>query len=161
MTARAKISAGLLMYRRREGALELLLAHPGGPFFARRDDGWWTIPKGEPNPDEALEACARREFIEETGMQCELGPLVSLGSVQQKGGQVVHAWACEGDCDVADLHSNTFEIEWPPKSGHKRSFPEVDRIEFFDADRARAKINAAQIAFVDRLVHELSRDLTR
>jgi predicted NUDIX family NTP pyrophosphohydrolase len=155
MVARAKISAGVLMYRRRAGALELLLAHPGGPFFARRDEGWWTIPKGEPNPDETLEACARREFSEETGMRCELGPLVSLGSVQQKGGKVVHAWACEGDCDLAELHSNTFELEWPPKSGRMRAFPELDRFEFFEPDQARAKINAAQVEFVDRLVRAL------
>lgn len=160
MVARARVSAGLLMYRggtsrhdvRFAHELEVLLAHPGGPIFARKDAGVWTIPKGEPNPEEDLEACARREFAEETGISRDLGTLVALGSVQQKGGKVVHAWAVEGDCEVSGLHSNTFELEWPPKSGRKQVYPEIDRFEFFDLERAKQKLNAAQVAFLDRLV---------
>lgn len=154
--ARAKVSAGLLMYRRRAGALEVLLAHPGGPIYARKDANVWTIPKGEPDPGEALEACARREFAEETGIEREVGTLQSLGQIQQKAGKVVHAWAFEGDCDVADLHSNTFEMEWPPKSGKKQSFPEIDRFEFFGAEAAKTKLNPAQVELVDRLLALLS-----
>ncbi len=150
-----KVSAGLLMYRGRGAALEVLLAHPGGPVFVRRDHGWWTIPKGVPDPGEDLEACARREFAEETGIARDVGPLLSLGTVQQKGGKLVHAWAFEGDCDIAALKSNTFELEWPPKSGRTRAFPEIDRFEFFAPDAAKAKINAAQAEFVDRLVQAL------
>ena len=156
MVARAKVSAGLLMYRRRAGALEVLLAHPGGPIFARKDAGVWTIPKGEPNPGEALEACARREFAEETGIARDVGALLSLGHIQQKGGKVVHAWAFESDCDVAELRCNTFEMEWPPKSGKKRVFPEIDRFEFFGVEDAKAKLNPAQVELVDRLVAQLS-----
>lgn len=155
MAARAKVSAGLLMYRRR-AELELLLAHPGGPIFARKDAGVWTIPKGEPNPEEELEVCARREFAEETGITRDVGALLPLGHVQQKGGKVVHAWAFEDDCDVAELHSNTFELEWPPKSGKQRVFPEIDRFEFFGVGAAREKLNAAQVELVDRLVAALS-----
>jgi predicted NUDIX family NTP pyrophosphohydrolase len=151
MVARAKVSAGLVMYRRREGELEVLLAHPGGPIFARKDAGVWTIPKGEPNPGEDLEACARREFAEETGIARELGVLLPLGHVQQKAGKVVHAWAFEGDCDVANLHCNTFELEWPPKSGKKRVFPEIDRFEFFALTPASEKLNPAQVELLARL----------
>ncbi|HET6339604.1 MAG TPA: NUDIX domain-containing protein [Polyangiales bacterium] len=156
MAAHAKISAGLLMYRRRAGELEVLLAHPGGPIYARKDAGVWTIPKGEPNPGEDLEACARREFSEETGIARDVGALLPLGHVQQKAGKVVHAWAFEGDCDVAELHCNTFELEWPPKSGKKQVFPEVDRFEFFSRKAASEKLNPAQVELVDRLVTALS-----
>jgi predicted NUDIX family NTP pyrophosphohydrolase len=155
MTTPTKVSAGLLMYRGRGAALEVLLAHPGGPIYVRRDHGWWTIPKGVPDPGEDLEACARREFAEETGIARNLGPLLSLGTVKQKGGKLVYAWAFEGDCDITALKSNTFEIEWPPKSGKTRVFPEIDRFEFFDPDAAKAKINDAQAEFVDRLVQAL------
>lgn len=151
MVTRSKVSAGLMMYRRRNGALELLIAHPGGPFFARKDAGAWSIPKGEPNPGEALEACARREFAEETGIIAELGELTSLGSVQLRSGKVVHAWAFEADCDASTLRCNTFELEWPPKSGRLQVVPEIDRYEFCDLETARRKLNPAQVAFVDRV----------
>lgn len=140
------------MYRRASGGLEVLLAHPGGPMFARKDAGVWTIPKGEPNPDEDLESCARREFAEETGLTESIAvPLRSLGSIQQKGGKVVHAWAFEGDCDVSQLRCNTFELEWPPRSGKLQTFPEVDRFAFFDLETARVKLSPAQVALLDRL----------
>ncbi len=155
--ARAKVSAGLLMYRTRSGVLEVLLAHPGGPLFARKDAGVWTIPNGEPNPDEALEATARREFAEETGLRDEVtAELLALGNIQQKGGKVVHAWAFEGDCDVSGLTCNTFELEWPPRSGKRQSFPEVDRLEFFDLETARLKINPAQVELLERLERALN-----
>ena len=156
MAARAKVSAGLLMYRRREGGLEVLLAHPGGPLFARKDAGVWTIPKGEPEPGEELEACARREFAEETGISDAVTkPLLPLGHVQQKGGKVVHAWAFEDDCDVTQLHCNTFEMEWPPKSAKLKSFPEIDRFAFCDVATAREKLNPAQVELVERLEAKL------
>jgi predicted NUDIX family NTP pyrophosphohydrolase len=151
MATRGKLSAGVLMYRHKAGELQVLLAHPGGPIFARKDAGVWTIPKGEPNPDEDLEACARREFLEETGITKDLGALVSLGHVQQRGGKVVHAWAVEGDCDVSELQCNTFELEWPPKSGRKQVYPEIDRFEFFGEAAAREKWNPAQIELLERL----------
>ena len=154
---RRKQSAGLLMYRRR-GELEVLLVHPGGPFWARRDDGAWTIPKGEietSNQEEAL-ATARREFQEETGMVPE-GPFVALTPVQQKGGKVVHAWAFAGDCDPATLTSNTFTMEWPPRSGKFAEFPEVDRAGFFGLAEARVKLNPAQVAWLDELGRVLGR----
>src|SRR6185436_9334966 len=142
-------SAGVLMYRRTEGGLEVLLAHPGGPFFTRKDAGGWTIPKGEPNPGEALEAAAAREFTEETGLPMT-GPLVPLGEVRQKGGKTVHAWAFEGDLPPGFIPtSNTFELEWPPRSGKKQSFPEIDKAEMFPLDVAREKINPAQAVFLD------------
>jgi len=152
-----KQSAGLLMYRRR-GELEVLLVHPGGPFWARRDDGAWTIPKGEIDTidkEEAL-ATARREFQEETGMAPE-GPFVALSPVRQKGGKVVHAWAFAGDCDPATLTSNTFTMEWPPRSGKFAEFPEVDRAAFFGLAEARVKLNPAQVAWLDELVRVLGR----
>src|SRR5687768_13851107 len=124
-----RTSAGLMMYRRRDKALEVLLVHPGGPFFTNRDAGVWTIPKGEPADGEELLETARREFREETGIDAGAGgaPLVPLGQVKQKGGKVVHAWAFEGDCDPATLTCNTFKVQWPPKSGEWRTFPEVDQ----------------------------------
>ena len=151
--AGAKVSAGLLMYRRAAGGLEVLLVHPGGPFFARKDDGVWTIPKGEPSPGEAAEVCARREFAEETGLGiAETAELRALGTIQQRGGKLVHAWAFEGDCDLAQLTCNTFELEWPPRSGKRQTFPEVDRYAFFGIEAARTKMNPAQVALLDRLV---------
>ena len=154
---RAKQSAGLLLYRVRDGVLEVLLAHPGGPLFARKDAGTWTVPKGEPNVDEALEACAGREFSEETGLPAPPGPWLALGEVQQRGGKRVHAWAVAGDCDSGALRSNTFELEWPPKSGRIQSYPEVDRFEFFTLPAARDKINPAQIELLERLHAALQR----
>ena len=154
----AKQSAGLLMYRRaQEGALEVLLVHPGGPFFRNRDDGAWTVPKGESGAGEELLDCARREFEEETGATPPAAAAcVSLGTIKQAGGKLVHAWAFEGDFDPADLRCNTFELEWPPRSGKKQSFPEVDRAELFALPQARTKINPAQVPFLDRLVELVS-----
>jgi len=152
MGARAKHSAGLLLFRQRAAELEVLLAHPGGPLFARKDAGAWTIPKGEPEPDEALEACARREFAEETGLPAPTGPLLELGSVQQRGGKRVHAWALEGDCQPFELRSNSFELEWPPRSGRRQEYPEIDRFEFFSLALAREKLNPAQVEFLERLL---------
>jgi predicted NUDIX family NTP pyrophosphohydrolase len=144
------VSAGLLLYRRANGRIEVLLGHLGGPFFARKDAGAWGIPKGEVEPGEDLLAAAKREFAEETGL-APAGPLLALGSVTQKSGKVVHAWAAEGDFDPANLQSNTFELEWPRGSGKLKRFPELDRVMWFDVDTARTKINAAQAAFLDRL----------
>jgi predicted NUDIX family NTP pyrophosphohydrolase len=153
-----KQSAGLLMYRRRGGGLQVLLVHPGGPFWARRDDGAWTIPKGEIDraSGEAPLATARREFHEETGLTPD-GPFVALTPVQQKGGKVVHAWAFAGDCDPAALTSNTFTMEWPPRSGVFASFPEVDRAAFFGLEEAAIKLNPAQVVWLGELVRALSR----
>jgi|SRR6516225_3055813 predicted NUDIX family NTP pyrophosphohydrolase len=140
-----KVSAGLVMYRvNREGRLEVLLVHPGGPFWAKKDFGSWTVPKGETAPGEDLLAAARREFEEELGFVPQ-GRLLPLGVVSQKGGKKVHAWAFEGDCNPTALKSNTFRLEWPPHSGHMQEFPEVDRAEFFVMDEAKKKINPAQV----------------
>jgi len=146
-----KKSAGLLMYRRNaSGDIEVLLAHPGGPFWKNKDAGAWSIPKGEyETPEEPL-AAALREWAEETGFAAP-PPYLPLGEIRQKNGKHVIAWAFEGDCDPARLVSNTFEIEWPPKSGRMQSFSEIDRVQWFGLDEARAKINAAQAAFVDKL----------
>jgi predicted NUDIX family NTP pyrophosphohydrolase len=147
---RENVSAGLLLFRRRAGRLEVLLAHPGGPFWANRDAGAWTVPKGLAEPGEDLLSAARREFAEETGLRPD-GPFLPLGDVRQKAGKVVHAWACEGDADPDRLTSNTMSVEWPPGSGKRVEFPEVDRCAWFGPTEARAKLNPAQAAFVDRL----------
>jgi predicted NUDIX family NTP pyrophosphohydrolase len=149
----ARISAGLLMYRIREG-LEVLLAHPGGPLFRNKDDGAWSIPKGEPDAEEDLLAAAQREFEEETGMK-PTGPYLTLRPIQQKGGKIVHAWAFAGDCDPALLRSNTFAMEWPPHSGKQQEFPEIDRWEFFGPNAARRKIKAGQDALLEELMRLL------
>jgi predicted NUDIX family NTP pyrophosphohydrolase len=146
-----RISAGIVLYRRVGGGLEVLLAHPGGPLFARRDAGYWTIPKGEPDPDEPLTETARREFTEETGRDPGDGPLLALGSIVQKGGKVVHAWATEGELDPELAQSDTFEMTWPPGSDQVRSFPEIDRVAWFDPSEARRRIKLAQIPLLDRL----------
>jgi predicted NUDIX family NTP pyrophosphohydrolase len=151
-----RTSAGLLMYRIKNGVLEVLLAHPGGPFFQHKDEGAWTIPKGEPEPGEDLFSTAQREFKEETGITPR-GTFTSLRWIQQKGGKIVHAWAFEGDCDPTDIRSNLCEIEWPPKSGQKFKFPEIDRADFFDLATARKKIKARQDAFLDELAALLKR----
>jgi predicted NUDIX family NTP pyrophosphohydrolase len=149
------VSAGFLIYRCRGGALEVLLAHPGGPYFARKDDGAWTIPKGEPESGEDLLAAARRELREEIGYDAG-GPLISLGSVTQRGGKIVHAWAFEGEREpAAPLPSNTFELEWPQRSGRLRSFPEIDRAAFFPIALARQKLREAQRPFLTRLEEAL------
>jgi predicted NUDIX family NTP pyrophosphohydrolase len=147
----SRISAGLLMFRHNGDTLEVLLVHPGGPFFQRKDEGAWTIPKGEALPGEDLLARARTEFEEELGIPLS-GRWIELGSVKQKGGKTVYAWAFEGDLPASfQLRSNTFEMEWPPRSGKLRQFPEIDRAEFFADEIARRKINPAQAAFLDRL----------
>jgi predicted NUDIX family NTP pyrophosphohydrolase len=145
-----RLSAGLLMYRIANGAVQVLLAHPGGPFFAHKDDGAWTIPKGEPDADEDLLVTAQREFEEETGVKPS-GPFLPLTAIQQKGGKIVHAWAFAGDCDPKAIRSNTFTMEWPPKSGRQMAFPEIDRAEFFDLETARNKIKAGQEALIEEL----------
>jgi predicted NUDIX family NTP pyrophosphohydrolase len=138
------------MYRVNHGLLEVLLAHPGGPYFVNKDHEAWSIPKGEPDADEDLLATAQREFEEETGLK-PTGPFIPLQPIKQKGGKVVHAWAFEGDCDPSTAKSNTFEMEWPPKSGNKQEFPEIDRAEFFDLATARTKIKAGQDELLDAL----------
>lgn len=146
-----KKSAGLLMYRRgAEGALQVLLAHPGGPYWSRKDKGAWTLPKGEFEPTEEPLAAARREFLEETGFEPTL-PFISLGGIVQKSGKHITAWAFAGDCDPGDLRSNRFELEWPPGSGRRESFPEIDRVAWFTLNEARLKLNPAQSALLDRL----------
>ena len=146
----AKESAGLLMYRIRAGRPEVLLVHPGGPFFAGKDEGAWTIPKGEVEEGEDDLAAARREFEEETGLR-PAGPFLPLGSITQKGGKVVHAWAFEGDAEPATIRSNSFRMEWPPRSGKQVEFAEVDRAGFFGIDEAERKINPAQVPLVEAL----------
>jgi predicted NUDIX family NTP pyrophosphohydrolase len=150
-----KRSAGLLMYRRSPGGLEVLLAHPGGPFFSRVDLGVWFLPKGLVEEGEDWIHAARREFEEETGHRPGEGPYRPLGEVRQAGGKHVVAWAFEGDVDPSTLHSNSFEMEWPRGSGKMQTFPEMDRFEFFGLEVARRKLNAAQVAFLDRLSEAL------
>jgi predicted NUDIX family NTP pyrophosphohydrolase len=145
-----KRSAGLLLHRRREGALEVLLVHPGGPFWEKRDLGAWSIPKGEIDAGEEPLAAARREVEEETGL-CASGPFEALGSVRQRGGKDVLAWAAAADFDPAQLRSATFELEWPPRSGRRRQFPEVDRAAWFTLPEARRRILPAQLPLLDRL----------
>jgi predicted NUDIX family NTP pyrophosphohydrolase len=152
----AKRSAGILLYRTGGGAPEVLLVHPGGPFWARRDAGAWSIPKGEYDDDEDPRACALCEFEEETGTALPAGELIELGSVKQKGGKLVSAWAAEGELDADAVRSNTFTMEWPPRSGHRAEFPEIDRAGWFDVDTAREKLVAAQAEFLDRLLERLA-----
>jgi predicted NUDIX family NTP pyrophosphohydrolase len=148
-------SAGILLHRRGPAGVEVLLVHPGGPFWASKDAGAWSIPKGEHDDGEDAQACALREFAEETGSAPAPGELSDLGEVRQKGGKVVRAWALEGDLDAEAIRSNTFVVEWPPRSGRQRTFPEVDRAAWFGLEAAQEKINPAQAAFLDRL-RELS-----
>ncbi|QKT08110.1 NUDIX domain-containing protein [Gordonia sp. X0973] len=144
-------SAGLLVYRDGPDGIEVFLVHPGGPFWARKDDGAWSIPKGEYGADEDPLAAARREFAEETGQRPRDGEVLDLGEVRQRGGKVVRAFAVRGEVDAAALVSNTVEIQWPPRSGQMREFPEVDRGDWFGLARAAEKINAAQAEFLGRL----------
>ncbi|MFW0792304.1 NUDIX domain-containing protein [Gordonia sp. CPCC 205515] len=148
-------SAGLLLFRRRNSGLEVLIAHPGGPLWARKDDGAWSLPKGLVEPDEDLLAAARREFAEEIGSAVPDGPVLELGEVTLKSRKVVTAFAVEGDLDTTTVASNTFEMVWPPKSGRMQTFPEVDRAEWFSAAMARVKLNVAQAEFIDRLEERL------
>jgi len=151
--SRFRTSAGLVMYRYRNGALEVLLAHPGGPFYQKYDEGYWSIPKGEVEEGEDPLATACREFTEETGLPVpEAARFLPLGSIRQKGGKVVHAWGVAGDCEPLNPPpSSTFQIEWPPDSGRQQTFPEVDRVEFMPLELARRKIKVTQIPLLDRL----------
>jgi predicted NUDIX family NTP pyrophosphohydrolase len=152
-------SAGLLLYRHRpDGGIEVLLAHPGGPVWAKRDEGAWTVPKGEFHEAEQAWDVARREFEEETGHPPPDGEPIVLGEIRQKGGKFVEAWALEGDLDPATAHSNTFPFQWPPRSGRWITIPEIDRVEWFAPDEARGRIKDTQIPFIDRLLDALSRD---
>jgi predicted NUDIX family NTP pyrophosphohydrolase len=150
-----KQAAGLLLFRRVVGALEVLLVHPGGPLWARKDDGSWSIPKGEVEPDEDPLAAARREVEEETGARPS-GTFIALSPVRQTGGKIVHVWAIESEFDPAALTSNYFEMEWPPKSGNRRSFPEVDRAAWFDLETAGRKILPSQAVVLQHLQERLT-----
>jgi predicted NUDIX family NTP pyrophosphohydrolase len=146
----AAVSAGLLPYRRHDGTLEVFLVHPGGPFWAKKDVGAWSIAKGEATLNEDLLCCARREFAEETGLPID-GEFVPLGQVRQSGGKMVHAWAVEAALDPSRISSNSFEMEWPPRSGRRQCFPEVDRAGWFSLDTARAKLVKGQLPLLDAL----------
>jgi len=145
-----------VLYRVGDAGTEVLLVHPGGPFWAKKDLGAWSIPKGEYEPDEDPRACALREFEEETGTRLLDDDLVELGTVVQKAGKEVTAWAARGDLDAAAVHSNSFEMEWPPRSGRQQEFPEVDRAEWFTIEAARGKLVSAQVELLDRLVEWVS-----
>ena len=152
---RKRISAGILLYRKVNGILEVLIVHPGGPFYKNKDEGHWSIPKGEPDEGEELLLTAKREFEEETGYSPN-GNFIELGSITQKGGKEVFAWAVEGDLPSGHIHtSNMVNIEWPPRSGKKFSFPEVDKMEFLDVISAKLKVKEAQIPLIERLVKHL------
>jgi predicted NUDIX family NTP pyrophosphohydrolase len=144
-------SAGIVLYRGRGESLEVLLVHPGGPVWASRDAGAWSIPKGEYADDEEPLAAARREFEEELGRPAPDAEPLELGEIRQKSGKVVRGWAVEGDLDPATAVSNTYEMEWPPRSGRMQAFPEIDRVEWFDLDEARGRLKEAQVPFLDRL----------
>jgi predicted NUDIX family NTP pyrophosphohydrolase len=149
-------SAGLLLFRQRDKHVQVLLGHPGGPFWSRKDQGAWAIPKGLIGPGESPLSAAQREFAEETGYRPG-GKTIPLGSTKQPGGKVVHVWAIEEDWDPADLQSNTFEMEWPPRSGRRQSFPELDRASWFGIVEARLKILKGQAVFLDHLLETLGR----
>ena len=146
----AKKSAGLVMFRVRDNQLEVLIVHLGGPFWARKDEGAWFIPKGEIESGEDEFAAAKREFREETGIEPR-GNFIALGTIKHKGGKIVHAWAFEDDCDPSSVRSNTFTIEWPPRSGQRQEFPEIDRAQFVSVEQARAKMSPAEFELVNRL----------
>ncbi|OBB65209.1 NUDIX domain-containing protein [Mycobacterium sp. 852014-50255_SCH5639931] len=147
-----KLSAGVLLYRSRDGVVEVLIAHPGGPFWARKDNGAWSIPKGEYAEGEDPWTAARREFFEELGLSAPAGARLGLGQLKQSGGKLVTAFAVCGDLDVSDARSNTFELEWPKGSGKFREFPEVDRVGWFSVAQARVKLLNGQLGFLDRLM---------
>jgi predicted NUDIX family NTP pyrophosphohydrolase len=146
-----KLSAGLLLYRVRDGVVEVLIGHPGGPFWARKDDGAWSIPKGEYTDGEDPWAAAQREFEEEVGFAPPIGPRIDLGSVKQPSGKVLTVFAVRADLDITDAHSNTFELEWPKGSGRLRQFPEIDRLDWFAITKARVKLLKGQLPVLDRL----------
>jgi predicted NUDIX family NTP pyrophosphohydrolase len=147
-----KLSAGVLLYRTCDGVVEVLIAHPGGPFWARKDDGVWSIPKGEYTDSEDPWTVAQREFSEELGLSVPAGPRIDFGPLKQPSGKVVTAFAVQGDLDVTDTRSNTFELEWPKGSGRMQEFPEVDRVGWFPVSQARTKLLKGQRAFLDRLM---------
>ncbi len=151
----AKQSAGILLFRFRGNLPEIFLGHPGGPYWAKKDDGAWSIPKGGFSEDEDPLDAAKREFFEEIGSPVE-GTFITLGVIKQPGGKIVHAWAVKGDCDPSTVASNTFMLEWPPKSGREQEFPEIDRAEWFPIDVARVKILRGQEGFIDRLLDALA-----
>ena len=155
----SRVSAGIMLYRRKEGRWEVFLAHPGGPLFATKNDGHWTIPKGEVDAGEDLLTTAQREFKEEIGVALKPGAtFLPLGSIQQKGGKIVHAWAVEQEWDdTQPIRSNEFTMEWPPGSGRTQSFPEVDRAQFFPLDEARRKLKDRQVPLLDRLLELVQR----
>jgi predicted NUDIX family NTP pyrophosphohydrolase len=160
----ARQSAGILLHRRRNGAPEVMLVHPGGPLWSRKDDGAWSIPKGEFEPGESAEAVALREFREETGCDAPDGERVALAPCRQKGGKLVLAFAVAGDCDAQAVRSNSFSLEWPPRSGRMQEFPEIDRAGWFGVDEARRKIMPGQAPLLDelaRLLENGSRDEPR
>ena len=152
----AKRSAGILLYRMRNKFLEVFLVHPGGPFWAKKDEGAWSIPKGEFDDGEDPLKAARREFQEETGLAPD-GKFIELNPIRQKSGKFVYAWAIEGDIDPTKISSNNFEMEWPPRSGKMRSFPEVDKADWFTLDKAKRKMNAGQVALLDDLALRIHR----
>ena len=156
----AKQSAGLLLFRQKGGGLEVLLGHPGGPFWRKKDQGAWSIPKGLIALGEAPDVAAYREFVEETGHR-PTGDSISLGTAKQPGGKLVHVWAMEGDWNSTDLQSNTFELEWPPRSGRLQTFPEIDRAAWFDIAEARIKILKGQATFIDRLLEVVGKAAAR
>jgi len=153
-----KKSAGIFMYRFREMKLQVFLVHPGGPFWSRKDKAAWSIPKGEFDDLEAPLEAAKREFQEETGISVT-GDFIDLGEVKQPGRKIIYVWAVEGDCDPAAIKSNTFEMQWPPKSGKYKSFPEVDRAGWFSLGAAREKLHKGQVVLIDRLAEKLGVDL--
>ena len=149
-----KKSAGILLYRKNGSRLEVLLVHPGGPFWKNKDEGAWSVPKGEFNDDENALDAAKREFKEETGFSCS-GNFLELSPVKQKSGKMVYAWALEKDIDTSKIKSNEFEMEWPPKSGKQQRFPEIDKAQWFAAAEAKQKINASQAGFIDELIRTI------
>ena len=151
-----QVSAGLLMYRKSGSSVEIFLVHPGGPFWAKKEEGVWSIPKGLVDPGEDKLEAAKREFAEETSV-IPSGPFLELGQIRQKSGKQVYAWACEGNCDPPSIKSNTFTLEWPPRSGRMSEFPEIDRGEFFATAEALRKINPRQAEFVNRLKDRLGK----
>ncbi|NOY63864.1 MAG: NUDIX domain-containing protein [Nitrospirae bacterium] len=146
-----RISAGILLYRKGGKGLEVFLVHPGGPLWAKKDEGAWSIPKGIVEEGEDLFKAALREFEEETGFRLKGRNVIPLKPVKQKGGKIVHAFAMEGDCDPGEIRSNTFQMEWPPRSGKVQNFPEIDRAAWFGLDEAKRKINPAQVGFIEEL----------
>ena len=150
----AKRSAGILMFRKRGASVEVFLVHPGGPFWKKKDAGAWSIPKGEYDEKEGALAAAKREFAEETGIKAQ-GEFMPLGQLKQASGKIVTAWALEGDCDPSAIRSNTFAMEWPPKSGRQTEFPEIDRAEWFAPDEARLRIVEGQRELIERLLERL------